>query len=384
MAPSVSTTSVPETHPTKVDTNSAKPTNSSPLSFSSPEPELLQHEHFDSTVVIGTEFSGDLQLASLLSSDTLLRDIAVLVSQRGVVFFRKQKITIEEQKLLGRKLGQLSGGPPTSGLHIHPLTKEYSELGDQISVIDSATKKRDFFNRKKEGDLVWDRAEKGTKLASAGWHADITFEKVPSNYAILKIHTQPHTGGDTIWASGYEVYDRLSPAFRQFLSSLTAVHNADRFNDIAERRGFPLRESRGAPENVGTDLTAVHPVIRVNPVTGWKSVFVNQGFTKRILGVTKDESDRILDYLFTLVRENHDLQVRFKWKQYPDAPDHHDVAIWENRSVYHTATDDYFDADGAVRTGDRVVSLGEKPYYAESGKSRRDALGLNEFAGQQF
>ncbi len=77
-------------------------------------------------------------------------------------------------------------------------------------------------------------------------------------------------------------------------------------------------------------------------------------------------------------------RIRFKWKQYPDAPDHHDVAIWENRSVYHTATDDYFDADGAVRTGDRVVSLGEKPYYDESGKSRRDALELNEFAGQQF
>jgi alpha-ketoglutarate-dependent taurine dioxygenase len=49
---------------------------------------------------------------------------------------------------------------------------------------------------------------------------------------------------------------------------------------------------------VGNNLQTVHPVIRTNPVTGWKSVFVNKAFTKRIVELTKDESDVILDYLF--------------------------------------------------------------------------------------
>jgi hypothetical protein len=53
------------------------------------------------------------------------------------VFFRDQDITIDEQKLLGTKLGELSGKPESSKLHVHPITEEASELGDEISVISS-------------------------------------------------------------------------------------------------------------------------------------------------------------------------------------------------------------------------------------------------------
>ncbi len=65
------------------------------------------------------------------------------VSERGVVFFRDQNLTIEEQKLLGTKLGELTGKPESSKLHIHPVTEESSELGDEISVI-SSERSRDY------------------------------------------------------------------------------------------------------------------------------------------------------------------------------------------------------------------------------------------------
>jgi len=172
----------------------------------------------------------------------------------------------------------------------------------------------------------------------------ITFEPIPSDYAILKIHTLPETGGDTLWASAYEAYDRLSVPYRKFLEGLTAVHSAQRFKTVAARHGRSIRtEQRGAPDNVGDALRAVHPVIRTNPITGWKGLFVNKEyvtptqvganvrFTKRIREVTKDESDAILAYLFRHISENHDLQVRFKWNK-------NDIAIWDNRSVFHTAT----------------------------------------------
>lgn len=82
---------------------------------------------------------------------------------------------------------------------------------------------------------------------------------------MLKIHTLPKTGGDTLWASGYEIYDRLSPEMARFLERLTATHDAKFFLDEAARLGNPLRTGiRGSPLNVGDGLTATHPVIRTN------------------------------------------------------------------------------------------------------------------------
>lgn len=48
------------------------------------------------------------------------------------------------------------------------------------------------------------------------------------------------------------------------------------------------------------------------------------------------------------------------------------IATWDNRSVFHSATNDY-DALGD-RVGDRVVGIGERPYFDPASKSRTDAL----------
>ncbi|WVQ82461.1 hypothetical protein IAT38_004590 [Cryptococcus sp. DSM 104549] len=326
---------------------------------------LDKYQSFEVTPPIGQEFSKELQLSEILhapNSDELVRDLAVLISERGVAFFRGQDLNVEDQKILGRKLGELSGKPKDSTLHIHPTTELTSAKGDHISIITSERVARNV------GDT--------SRIASHLWHSDITFEPVPSDYAILKLHTVPPSGGDTVWASAYEAYSRLSPDLAKFLEGKKAYHEAGFFNAAAKSYGIELRtDARGSPLNQGNSLSAIHPVIRVNstdPVTGWKGVFVNQGFTRRILGVTKDESDFLLDYLTKIVTNNHDLQVRFKWTT-NNAPGIGDIAIWDNRSTQHSATIDY---DKAVRVGDRVVSIGEKPYFDPNATTRREALGL--------
>lgn len=72
-----------------------------------------------------------------------------------------------------------------------------------------------------------------------------------------------------LWASSYSAYDRLSPAMQQFLSTLTATHVGDTFH---APEGQKFREPRGHPENKGQNLRAVHPIVRTNPVTGWKGL----------------------------------------------------------------------------------------------------------------
>lgn len=120
---------------------------------------------------------------------------------------------------------------------------------------------------------------------------------------------------DTLWASGYEVYDRISPPYQKFLESLTATYAQPQFEQIARDKNFELHPGpRGAPENVGNILKAVHPVIRTNPVTGWKSVFAVGTHCQKVDGLSKEESAHLLKWFIDLIVENHDLQVRFRWQ----------------------------------------------------------------------
>ncbi|KAG6829306.1 hypothetical protein H0H92_004983 [Tricholoma furcatifolium] len=288
-----------------------------------PPSSLSDFKSFDTTPIIGTTFPDDaVQLSNFLAasnSDQLIRDLASLVSHRGVVFFSNQDLTIQQQKELATRLGELSGKPKTSKLHIHPISEDVPELGADVSIISS-----------KEG-ITRTNAKLTHTRASRGWHSDISFEPVPSDYAILKMHTLPDLGGDTLWASGYEAYDRLSPAYAKFLEGLTAVHHGGGFIAYAKRNNFKLNDNRGSPENTGESLTAIHPVIRTHPVTGFKSLYVNAGFTKRIVELSPEESDEVLAYLQRHISENHDLQVRYRWNK-------NDIAIWDNRVTFHTAT----------------------------------------------
>ncbi|KAF7919548.1 uncharacterized protein EAE98_009388 [Botrytis deweyae] len=329
---------------------------------------LDQFESFDVTPVIGREFP-DVNLVEWLqapNADELLRELALTISQRGVVFFRKQdSLTADLQKELVQRIGLLSGKPSTSGLHIHPLLNPeregYRVTDPEISTIDSVLNKKLYSNTK------LDRAN-GLQNTSK-WHADISFEPKPADYSSLKLEVLPKTGGDTLWASGYEIYDRISKPYQKFLESLTVTFQQPGFIEAAEKGGFELYDKpRGAPENVGKELKAVHPVVRTNPVTGWKSVFPVGGHVSHINDVTRLESEALLGWFKRLLVDNHDLQVRFKWKN------QNDLAIWDNRSTFHTATDD-LEGQGE-RYGVRAVSVGEKPFFDPESESRRDALGI--------
>ena len=127
------------------------------------------------------------------------------------------------------------------------------------------------------------------------------------------------TLADTLWASGYEVYDRISEPYQKFLDSLTATYAQPGFNRAAKDNEFELYTApRGSPENIGDELRAIHPVIRTNPVTGWKSVFAVGNHVEKVNDVTEDESKHLLDWFVNLIVENHDLQVRYRWQNAND------------------------------------------------------------------
>ncbi|CZT18679.1 related to taurine dioxygenase [Ramularia collo-cygni] len=319
----------------------------------------------DTTPVIGTEFPNVNIVDDLLNApnaDELLRDLAITISQRGVVFFRNQQnLTNDLQKQLNHRLGQLTGKPEDSSLHIHPVLNNTSEFGvgdAQVSHISSVAIKALFKN-----------GNKSRRYDSAQWHSDIQFEPVPADYTSLRLTQLPSNGGDTLWASGYEIYDRFSRPYQKFFETLTATFIGDGFHKAAAANPEKVKiytEPRGSPQNVGGDLIAVHPVVRTNPVTGWKSIFALGPFPKYINELHRDESDLLLERFRKVILENHDLTVRFKWRNEDD------IAIWDNRSAFHSAT---FDYDGlGDRFGNRVVGIGEAPYLDPNSKSRTEDL----------
>ena len=158
--------------------------------------------------------------------------------------------------------------------------------------------------------------------------------------SILHIHKTPKQGGDTLWANMYEAYEALSDTFKDMLDPLTAVHQADYSGYYGGHQ--PQRENPSAE----------HPVIRTHPVTKKKVLFVNGGFTRRIKGLTRAESDALLGHLFEHVK-NPNFHCRFQWQ--PDS-----VAIWDNRCTQHMAVWDYFPE---TRSGIRVTVKGDKPFH---------------------
>ncbi|GAA5969524.1 hypothetical protein JCM11641_008143 [Rhodosporidiobolus odoratus] len=311
---------------------------------------------------LGDRFAEGVKLKELLAlpkeeGDAVLRDLAILISYRGVVFFQDQRDLVPtDLATLALRLGELSGKPESSTLHIHP-TQELSENGLPLGKISSEPDA--------EGRQISFK-EKG--VTSAGWHSDVPFENVPSLFTILQMHTIPRVGGDTLWSSNYAAYDRLTPRFQAFLEGLTGLNDAERFRIQARLNGFKLRtEPRGSPENRGDAFQANHPIVRTNPVTGLRALYLNPTFTTRINELGIDESRSVLDYLFKVQHENHENHVKYRWSKY-------DVSIWSNSVVNHLATFDFTE----YRAGDRAVVVGEKPYFDPASISRDEYLHRKE------
>jgi taurine dioxygenase len=79
---------------------------------------------------------------------------------------------------------------------------------------------------------------------------------------------------------------------------------------------------------------AEHSVVRTHPVTGRKHLYVNRGFTRRIVGLNPSESDALLEFLYRHC-EHPNFQVRYEWTV-------GDVAIWDERPTMHFAVSDHY------------------------------------------
>ncbi|KAI1182801.1 alpha-ketoglutarate-dependent sulfonate dioxygenase [Nemania serpens] len=285
----------------------------------------------DLTTHIGTEIEG-LQLKDL--TDQQKDELALLIAERSVVFFRNQDISPQQQLDLGKYYGVPE---------VHPQVPQVpGHIGVTVIWPDLQATER--------------RADFRNPGGASRWHSDLVHELQPAGITHLHNDTVPPNGGDTLWASGYAAYEKLSPGFRKLIDGKRAVY-----------RSAHAYLDRDDPNAGPKHIERVHPLVRVHPATGWKALWVNRAMTDRIVGLDRAESDVILNYLYDVYESNVDIQVRFKWTPGTSA-------LWDNRITIHNASWDY--GGRHPRHGTRVTSLAEKPFFDPAAPTRRQALGL--------
>jgi sulfonate dioxygenase len=167
-------------------------------SFADPEKKALfaVAKPLDLTESIGTVLE-NVQLSQLDGKQ--LDELALLVTERGVVFFRDQDLTTEQQVKLFEHYGTLDKHPAQKGqkfVNIRGSTQDHREIATY------------------------------TPWPSGEFHADTSFEINPPSYSMLRMEVHPEVGGDTAWVSQYGLYDAMSNALKKFVDSLHAVHTS--------------------------------------------------------------------------------------------------------------------------------------------------------------
>ncbi|MBC7168653.1 TauD/TfdA family dioxygenase [Phenylobacterium sp.] len=192
--------------------------------------------------------------------------------------------------------------------------------------------------------------EKATNFG-AGWHSDWSFQPEPPAATLLHAQVVPPVGGDTLFADCAEAYDALSPVMKDLLAPLRAVHSASRaygtqgvFARETEKRTMQIVVS---PE---ADKTHAHPLVRTHPVSGRKALFVSPVYTVGIEGMTPEESQAILGFLFKHMTQDAFI-FRHRWAK-------DTLLIWDNRRTVHFAEGGY---DGHLRVMHRTTVAGEVP-----------------------
>ena len=183
------------------------------------------------------------------------------------------------------------------------------------------------------------------------WHMDFTNLPRPSLANSLYAREIPTRGGDTLFTNMYMAYEALSDGMKEMLDGMNAIHGFPE----SYKRNVAREEAKAGVTKVDADTIAyrdnydsevIHPVIRVHPDSGRKVLYVNPGFTLRLEGMTEEESQPILDYLYAhAVRPEFTFRNRWRVDM---------LGIWDNRCSMHYAMNDY---PGQTRVMHRMVVL---------------------------
>jgi len=151
------------------------------------------------------------------------------------------------------------------------------------------------------------------------WHFDASFTAEPPMGSLLTMVKSPVVGGDTLWISGFAVYDSLSEPMRGFLASLTVEYDSSVYAPV--------------------ELVAEHPLVRAHPETGRVGLFFDPMYSTRVLELEPSESNAVLRFLRSAITDPT-FACRYRWRDGT-------FAMWDNRCTMHRVSSDF--------VGERII-----------------------------
>jgi taurine dioxygenase len=259
-------------------------------------------------------------------SPATIRRLRAALCEHSLLLFRDQHMTPEQQVAFSRRFGELE----------HHVLKDALMAGlPEIYILSTL---------RKNGKPV------GRAGAGHYWHSDLSYMAKPSLGSLLYALEIPEVGGDTMFTNTAAAYDALSAPMRKFLGTLRAEHSFARIAARSARLGYarPINA-----DDIARTPDVVHPVVRTHPETGRKALYVNPGFTTRIVNLSEEEGSAVLEFLYRHMTRPEFI-YRHRWQQF-------DAVFWDNRSLNHYAVDDY-DHQKARRHMYRTTLKGDTPF----------------------
>lgn len=183
---------------------------------------------------------------------------------------------------------------------------------------------------------------KGMRDAGTFWHSDVAYKPEPAKATMLYSLEVPNTGGDTLFCNLTRAYEDLSPDMKARLEGMKAWH----YYAKLKRDVFESGKVIAPPE-------CLHPVVRTNPISGRKAIYITPAYTTRIDGLSAADSERLMEDIF-----EHCLQKKYrmdyKWRA-------GDIVVWDNAAVMHSATTKDLDPT-KYRTIWRTIISGDATY----------------------
>jgi taurine dioxygenase len=259
----------------------------------------------------GVALSGDMD-------DGMMAAIRAALVRHKVVFFRNQQLDDQQHEAFAARLGS----NPAAG------TRHLLELNSSDG------------------------------YAADIWHTDQTYVQSPPDMTMLRAVVSPKAGGDTLWANTAVAYQELPAPLKSLADHLWGIHT-NAF-DYAQVFGKEVDEGdeKWLQTQRPTLAQAEHPVVRVHPETGERTLLVGF-YLQRFVGLSGSDSRHLMSILQDHITRPENT-VRWRWQT-------GDVVIWDNRATQHRAITDF---GSQLRVMKRATVVGSTPLGIDGRQGR--------------